>query len=461
MRKEKDSLGEIEIDPQNYWGSQTERSIKHFAIGEEKVPLELIYALAQVKKAAAIANFKLNLLSKDKKDLIQEISDEILHKKHDAHFPLSVWQTGSSTPTNMNVNEVIANLASKKMGLPIGLKDPLHPNDDVNMSQSTNDTVPSAMNISVYLLVKTKLLPSLNALKDGFSQKSEEFKDVIKVGRTHLMDAVPMTLGQEFSAFYSSINEAIKSLENAISRLLFLPLGGTVLGTGINTSKDFSKIAVEEIAKMTKSSFVPSENRFEDIAFCNPMVLVSSALKQFATIFIKIATDITILSSGPRCSISELILPANEPGSSIMPGKVNPTQLEAMKMASMQVMGNDLTVGLAASSGNLQINVFKTVIIYNLIQSINLLSDMSKSFLNYCLKDIKPNFENIQKNLDRNLMIATVLNQKIGYDKAAKIVQKAYAENKTIKQAVLELGYIDEGDFDEIINLKKMVNPHE
>jgi fumarate hydratase, class II len=461
MRKEEDSLGQISVEKDKLWGASTQRTLNNFSVGKEKMPIEIIYAFAMIKKAAAVANFKLKVLSKEKCNLIVSAADEILLGKYDDHFPLKIWQTGSGTATNMNVNEVICNIASLKAKKSLGSKDPVHPNDDVNMGQSSNDTFPSAMHIATLLLVKKKLLPALEAFKAGFDEKAEEFKDIIKVGRTHLMDAVPITLGQEFKAFSSSISEAIENIKYSLNKLYKLPLGATAVGTGVNTHKDFATLAILEIGKMTSEKFYQAENLFQPLAFSDGICNMSSSLKQLGISLIKIANDLSLLSSGPRCGIGEIILPAIEPGSSIMPGKINPSQCESLKMVAMQVVSNDTVISLANASGFLQLNVAKPVKIYSLIQSIELLTDMTKSFLMHCLKGIKPNLSKIQENLDKNLMLATILNKAIGYEKAAQIVFKAFNENKTLKQAAIELKLLDEKSFDEIVNPKKMLKPYE
>lgn len=461
MRKEKDSLGQVLVDEDKLWGASTQRTLNNFTIGKEKTPMEIIYAFAMIKKAAAIANSKLKILSKEKCDLIVSSADEILMGKYDDQFPLKIWQTGSGTPTNMNVNEVICNIACLKTKKQLGSKDPLNPNDDVNMGQSSNDTFPAAMHIATLLLVKKKLLPALEDFKKGFDDKAEEFKDIIKVGRTHLMDAVPMTLGQEFKAYSASINEALENIKFSINKLYKLPLGATAVGTGVNTHKNFASLAISEIAKMTNEKFLQADNLFHSLAFFDGICNMSSSLKQLGISLLKIANDISLLSSGPRCGIGEIILPAIEPGSSIMPGKINPSMCESLKMVAMQVIANDTMISLANSAGVFQLNVAKTVSIYNLIQSIELLSDMSSSFLNHCLKGIKPNLARIKENLDKNLMLATILNKEIGYEKASKIVFKAYEENKTLKQAAIELNLLNEKTFDEIVNPIKMLKPCE
>lgn len=461
MRKEKDCLGEILVDEDKLWGASTQRTLNNFDIGEEKTPLEIIYAFAMIKKAAAIANNKLKLLSKSKCDYLVSAADDILSGKYDDHFPLKIWQTGSGTPTNMNINEVMCNIASLKAKKLLTREDPIHPNDDVNMGQSSNDTFPAAMHIAALMLVKQKLLPALEEIKAGFDDKAQEFKDIIKVGRTHLMDAVPITLGQEFKAFSSSVWEAIENIKFSLTKLYKLPLGATAVGTGVNAHKDFARIAIFEIAKMTNENFCQAGNLFQPLAFSDGICHMSSSLKQLGVSFLKIANDLSLLSSGPRCGIGEITLPAVEPGSSIMPGKINPSQCESLKMVAMQVIANDNMITLANAAGVLQLNVAKTVMIYNLIQSIKLLTDMTGSFLNNCLKGIKPNLARIQEHLDKNLMLATILNKDIGYEKASKIVFKAFEENKTLKQAALELKLLDEKTFDEIVNPKKMLRPYE
>ncbi|MFA6118668.1 MAG: class II fumarate hydratase [Parachlamydiales bacterium] len=461
MRRERDSLGEVLVEEEKFWGASTQRALNNFYIGNEKIPLEIIYALAIIKKASAIANYKLNQLAKEKKDLIVFAADEILAKKYDEHFPLHIWQTGSGTSTNMNVNEVICNIASFKLNKILGSKDPIHPNDDVNMSQSTNDTFPSALNISAYLLIKNRLLDSLEQLKTGFDEKVIEFNEIIKVGRTHLMDAIPMTLGQEFSAFSSTVSEGIENIKSSLEKLAFLPLGATAVGTGLNTHKKFSKVVIEEISSLTKEKFHKADNFFHSLSFADPVCSMSSALKNLASSLFKIANDLSLLSSGPRCGIGEIILPPIEPGSSIMPGKINPSMCEAMKMVSMQVVSNDSMISSSNSLGNFQLNVFRPLQGYALIQSVNLLADMSDMFLKHCLKGLKANLIKIKEHLDKNLMVATVLNKSIGYENASKIVLKAYQEDITLKQAAKELNLVDEKKFDEIVNLKNLLSPHD
>lgn len=457
-RIEKDSLGDVRVPEDRYYGAQTERSRENFRIGSAKMPIEVIHALAIIKKASAIVNAELELLPQDKKELIVRASDEVISGKLDDHFPLSVWQTGSGTQTNMNVNEVISNKAIESVGGTLGSKTPIHPNDHVNMSMSSNDAFPSAMHIAAVLLIRKQLLPNLQTLYKGLKDKAEEFKDIIKVGRTHMMDAVPMTLGQEFSGYAAQVQYSIKAVEHVLEPLSELALGGTAIGTGLNAHPKFGAMVAAEISKITGYSFTSAQNKFQAISSKNEMVETSSALKLIATDFLKIANDIRMSASGPRCGIGELILPSNEPGSSIMPGKVNPTQCEAMTMVSIQVMGNDASITFAASQGHFQLNAYMPLIIYNLIQSIHLLADVSVSFYKKCLKDIKPNTKRIKENLDRSLMLATALNREIGYDKAAQIVKKAYNEDITLKQAAKELGFLTPEHFDAIIDPKKMID---
>ncbi len=459
-RVERDSLGEIKVPSDKYYGAQTERSKENFSIGGEKMPVEVIHALALIKKAAAIVNCSLELLPKDKRDLIVKAADEVIGGKWDDHFPLVIWQTGSGTQTNMNVNEVISNRAIELAKGVVGSKDPIHPNDHVNMSQSTNDTFPSAMHLAACLLIHKKLLPHLQILYKGLKDKSEEFKEIIKTGRTHLMDAAPLTFGQEFSGYAAQIQYGIKAVERAIEPLSELAIGGTAVGTGLNAHPKYASSMIEEINKLTAFEFSSAPNKFQALSSKDAILEMSGALRLIAADFMKIAADISWSSSGPRCGIAELLLPANEPGSSIMPGKVNPTQCEAMAMVAIQVMGNDCKIGFAGSQGNFQLNVYMPLIIYNLLQSIHLLSDVALSFYKKCLKDIKPNRKRIKENLERSLMLATALNREIGYDEASKIVKKAYEDDLTLKEAALELGHISEKRFDEIVDPKKMIGPH-
>lgn len=461
-RIEKDSLGEIKVASDKYWGAQTERSLENFKIGKNalnRMPIELIHAYAIIKKAAAIVNCELGLLDEEKMKIISEVSDELFNHKLDDHFPLVVWQTGSGTQTHMNVNEVISNRAIEKLGGQMGSKDPIHPNDHVNMSQSSNDTFPTAMHIAAYMKIEKELLPSLLHFKEAMKQKAEEFKEIIKTGRTHLMDAAPLTLGQEFSGYHSQIEHGITALKNTLPHLSELALGGTAVGTGLNSHPEFAEKAASEIAKETTFPFITAQNKFEAIATNDSFVSVSGALKQLASALTKIVNDIRWLSSGPRCSIGEITLPANEPGSSIMPGKVNPTQCEAMMMVCAQVIGNDTSLVIANGHSNFEVNSNRPVMAYNLLQSIELLGDGARSFTDKCLKGIVPNLEVIEGYVERSLMLATALNREIGYDKASQIVKKAHAENKSLKEAALELKILSEEEFNKIVDPKKMIQP--
>ncbi len=458
VRIEKDSLGEVKVPADKYWGAQTERSRNNFVIGKETMPIEVIRALAIVKKAAAIVNAELGLLPKEKAEIIGKVADEIVAGKLDAHFPLIVWQTGSGTQTNMNVNEVISNRAIELMGGVLGSKEPIHPNDDVNRSQSSNDAFPTAMHIAATLDIRNDLLPHLKLLHKGLSEKSKEFMKVVKVGRTHLMDATPVTLGQEFSGYAMQIEKGIEAIESALIHLSEIALGGTAVGTGINAPPQYAKRVAEVISTITKVPFISAKNKFESLACNDAVVEMSGALKRVACSMLKIATDIAWMGSGPSCGIGELLLPANEPGSSIMPGKVNPTQCESMAMVAVQVYGNDLAISMAGSQGNFELNVYKPVMIYNLIRSIRLISDVVVNFHDKCLQGITPNHARIKAHLDRLLMLATALNPLIGYDKASKIVMTAHHENLSLKEAALKLGYLTEKEFDEAIDPGKMVN---
>ncbi len=456
-RKETDSLGVVEVPIDKYWGAQTQRSIENFPIGTEKMPIELIHALGLVKKAAALVNCDLKLLTREKKDLIVKVCDELLKGKLDDHFDLVIWQTGSGTQTNMNVNEVISNRAIEMAKGVMGSKKPIHPNDDVNMSQSSNDVFPTAMHIATVQAVQASLIPHLKLLLKGFQKKAKEFDSIVKVGRTHLMDATPLTLGQEFSGYAAQIQNGIETVETALAPVLKLAIGGTAVGTGLNAPKGYDKKVAAKIAELTGYPFETAPNKFEALSSNDALVSFSGALRTIACSFMKIANDIRWLASGPRAGLGELILPENEPGSSIMPGKVNPTQSESMTMVAVQVMGNDTTIGIAGSMGNFELNVFKPVIIYNLLQSIRLLSDVAKNFHDKCLVGIKANKARIKELLDHSLMLATALTPVIGYDKTAKIVQKAHHENISLKEAALKLKLLSEKEFDKIVDPSKMV----
>lgn len=451
-------MGEIAVPEALYYGAQTERSRQNFQIGGERMPKEVIDAIVEVKKAAALANLKLQAISQEKAHLIVEAADMLLKGDYSDNFPLKVWQTGSGTQTNMNVNEVIANLAIEKAGGKKGSKDPIHPNDDVNRSQSSNDVFPTAMHLAAIKALRRKLLPALHHFSQALHEKAKAFEKIIKVGRTHLMDATPLTLGQEFSGYAAQIDRAIEAIESTLPHLYEIALGGTAVGTGLNAPEGFDITAAAILAKMTGEPIVTATNKFEALASNDTMVAVSGALKLTACAFMKISNDIRLMGSGPRSGIGELSLPANEPGSSIMPGKVNPTQAEAMTQVAVQVMGNDATVGFSASLGNFELNVFKPVIIYNVLQSINLLADTAQSFTDKCLIGLSANEKKIQEHLSRSLMLATSLNREIGYDKAAEIVKKAWAEDKSLKEAALELKLLSEEEFETIVDPKKMIN---
>jgi fumarate hydratase, class II len=458
-RIEKDTMGEVKVPSERYWGAQTERSRNNFKIGPEgSMPIEVIHAYAVVKKAAAQTNADLGMLDSEKSVLISSVCDEIKNGLWDSEFPLVIWQTGSGTQTNMNVNEVIANRGHVIKGGK--LTDPekiLSPNDDVNKSQSSNDTFPTAMHIAAYTSSVNKLVPALREMENILSLKSSEYDEIIKTGRTHFMDATPLTLGQEFSAYKHQVNQAIASIERSLLGVSELALGGTAVGTGLNAPDGFAVLAAKKIAEITGLPFVTAPNKFEALASHEALVELSSALKRTAIALMKIANDIRMLSSGPRSGIGELIIPDNEPGSSIMPGKVNPTQPEALSMVCARVIGNDLTVSLAASNGHFQLNVFKPVLIASILESINLLADASTSFTKNCLQGIKANEVTIAKHLENSLMLVTALNPHIGYYKSAEIAQLAHRENLTLRQAAVRSGYLSEDEFDQWVDPRKMV----
>ena len=436
-RIETDSMGEIQVPENRYYGAQTARSLIHFDIGIETMPREIIRSMGILKKASALVNANLGLLTEDKKNLIIKSSDEVIAGKLDDHFPLSVWQTGSGTQSNMNTNEVIANRAIEIAGGKLGSKNPIHPNDDVNMGQSSNDTFPTAMHIAAVERVNEHLLPELTRLHDAIVKKCAEFKEIIKIGRTHLMDATPLTLEQEFSGYAHQLSNGIDRINGCIPRLSQIALGGTAVGTGLNSHRDFAVKVAKKISELTRRNFITAPNKFESLAAHDAVVEASGVMKTLACSLMKIANDIRWLGSGPRCGIGELILPANEPGSSIMPGKVNPTQSEAMTMVAAQVIGNDTTIAIGGSSGNFELNVFKPVMIYNLLQSIRLLGDSCRSFNQHCIAGIEPNKSQIEAHLKNSLMLVTALNPHIGYDNAAKVAKKAYQENTTLKEAAM------------------------
>lgn len=459
-RIETDSMGEVKVPADKYYGAQTARSLKNFKIGGERFPRELIRALGILKKAAALSNKELGLLASEKADLIIQAADEVIEGKLDEHFPLVVWQTGSGTQTNMNSNEVIANRAIELAGGKMGSKDPIHPNDDVNKAQSSNDTFPTAMHISAVEEIHRRLIPMVTKLRDALDEKSKEFENIIKIGRTHLMDAVPLTLGQEFSGYAQQLTNGLERISSALPRLSQLALGGTAVGTGLNTHKDFAELAAKKISEISGQKFESAPNKFESLAAHDAVVEASGVMKTLAASLMKIANDVRWLGSGPRCGIGEIILPANEPGSSIMPGKVNPTQPEAMTMVCTQVMGNDTTVNFAGASGNFELNVYKPVMIYNLMQSIRLIADSCESFTDNCVVGIKANKDAIEKHLENSLMLVTALNPHIGYDKAAKVAKKAYEENKTLKEAADDLDILSPDEFDKLVKPENMVGPN-
>lgn len=456
-RIEYDTLGEVQVPADKLWGAQTQRSLQNFRIGGHRMPREVIYALAIAKKAAALVNAELGVLPAEKAQLIAEACDEILAGQLDEHFPLVVWQTGSGTQTNMNVNEVIANRANQKLGQPPGSKKPIHPNDDVNRSQSSNDVFPTAMHIAAYTAVVEKLLPALEKLQRALEEKAKAFHEIIKVGRTHLMDAVPMRLGQEFSGYAQQVGDSRRDIERVLPQVAELALGGTAVGTGLNAPAGFAEKVAQKIAELTGYPFVSAPNKFAALASHDALVALSGALRRTAVALMKIANDIRLLGSGPRAGLAELNLPENEPGSSIMPGKVNPTQSEAMTMVCCQVIGNDTAITCGAFQGHLELNVFKPLIIHNVLESIRLLSDACHSFTDNCVVGIEPNLPMIQRHLERSLMLVTALNPVIGYEKAAKIAQKAHREDKTLREAATELGYLTAEEFDQYIRPEKMV----
>ena len=459
FRIEKDTIGEVKVPNDKYWGAQTERSRNNFKIGAPaSMPIEIIHAFAYLKKAAAITNCKLNVLSEDKMKLISLVCDEIINGDHDDQFPLVVWQTGSGTQSNMNVNEVIANRAHVISGNQLGEGDRiLSPNDDVNKSQSSNDTFPTGMHIACYKLIVEKTIPALEKLRNTLNNKSEELKDVVKIGRTHLVDATPLTLGQEFSGYVSQLDHGLKALNNTLKHLSELALGGTAVGTGLNTPNGYSEMVAEIIADLTRQPFVSAENKFEALAAHDAIVETHGALKQIAVSLNKIANDIRLMASGPRSGIGELIIPANEPGSSIMPGKVNPTQAEAITMVCAQIMGNDVAVTIGGTQGHYELNVFKPMMAYNLIESARLLADACISFNDNCAVGIAPNNKRIDELVNNSLMLVTALNTKIGYYKAAEIANKAHENGTTLKEEAINLGYVKEEDYDEWVNPKNVI----
>lgn len=456
-RVESDSMGKIEVESTKYWGAQTQRSLQNFKIGGERFPREMIRAFGILKKACALTNQDLGILDADKTKNIVKAADEVIEGKLDAHFPLVVWQTGSGTQTNMNANEVISNRAIEMMGGEMGSKKPIHPNDDVNKSQSSNDSFPTAMHIAACEQLSLKLIPALKVLHKALDQKAHEFKNIIKVGRTHLQDATPVTLGQEFSGYAMQIENGINRVNQVQKALFELAQGGTAVGTGLNAPDGFAEKVAKKIAELTGLPFVTAPNKFEALATHDALVFASGAMKTLAASFMKIANDIRWLSSGPRCGLNEIFIPENEPGSSIMPGKVNPTQSEAMTMVCCQVIGNDAAIGIAGTQGNFELNVFKPVIIFNFLQSVKLLSDAAVNFVEHCVSGIEANEARLKEYVDKSLMLVTALNPHIGYDNAAKIAKKAHADGTTLKQAALELKLLDEKTFDKIMKPEEMV----
>jgi fumarate hydratase, class II len=456
-RIETDSMGEVKVPAGKYWGAQTQRSIDNFKIGEDKFPREMIRALGILKKAAAMTNQELGVLPLPQAELIIRAADEVIEGKLDSHFPLVVWQTGSGTQTNMNANEVISNRAIESAGGVMGSKKPVHPNDDVNKGQSSNDTFPTAMHIAAVEEIHRRLVPMVKKLRDALQKKETEFKGIIKIGRTHLMDATPLTLGQEISGYVQQLSNALERIEAALPHLYELALGATAVGTGLNTHPQFAVNAAQKIAQITGKPFKTARNKFEALACHDAMVNLSGVLNTLAGSLMKIANDIRWLGSGPRSGIGELHLPENEPGSSIMPGKVNPTQCEAMTMVCVQVFGNNTAVSAAGSGGNFELNVYKPVIIFNILNSIRLLSDACESFTDHCVVGIEANRLNIKKHLDNSLMLVTALNPHIGYDNAAKVAKKAYAENITLKEAAIVLGLVTAEKFDSWVRPQDMI----
>ncbi len=456
-RIEKDTMGEIQVPANKYWGAQTQRSKENFKIGDGKMPIEIIKAFGYLKKAAAATNLELEVLSEEKANLIMQVCDEVIEGKLDDQFPLVVWQTGSGTQSNMNVNEVVANRAHVIEGNKLGEgKKLIHPNDDVNKSQSSNDTFPTAMHIAAYKMLTEVTIPGVMDLRDTLKEKAESNMDVVKIGRTHWMDATPLTLGQEFSGYVSQLDHGLKALVNTLDHLTELALGGTAVGTGINTPEGYSELVARHIARFTDLPFITGPNKFEGLAAHDAIVETHGALKTLAVSLMKIGNDIRMLASGPRCGIGEISIPANEPGSSIMPGKVNPTQAEALTMACAQVMGNDVAINIGGSNGHFQLNVFKPMMISNFLESARLIGDACSSFNANCAVGIEPNQERIIQNLNNSLMLVTALNTHIGYEKAAEIAKKAHKEGTTLKEAALGLGYLSSDEFDSWVDPAKM-----
>ncbi|MBT1882113.1 class II fumarate hydratase [Enterobacter mori] len=457
VRHEKDSMGAIDVPADKLWGAQTQRSLEHFRISTEKMPVSLIQALALTKRAAAKVNQDLGLLAADKATAIIDAADEVLAGKHPDEFPLAIWQTGSGTQSNMNMNEVLANRASELLGGVRGMERKVHPNDDVNKSQSSNDVFPTAMHVAAVIAIREQLIPQLNVLKTTLNEKAQAFRDIVKIGRTHLQDATPLTLGQEISGWVAMLEHNLKHIDHSLPHLAELALGGTAVGTGLNTHPEYAVRVAEELASITGQPFVTAPNKFEALATCDALVHTHGALKGLAASLMKIANDVRWLASGPRCGIGEISIPENEPGSSIMPGKVNPTQCEAMTMLCCQVLGNDVAVNLGGASGNFELNVYRPMVIHNVLQSIRLLADGMESFNEHCAVGIEPNRERISQLLNESLMLVTALNTHIGYDKAAEIAKKAHKVGLTLKASALALGYLTEAEFDAWVRPEAMV----
>ena len=461
VRQEFDSFGPIEVESNKYWGAQTQRSLENFKIGHEKMPKQLIHALGILKKAAAVTNMELGMLDSKLGKAIVDAAEEVIAGKLNDHFPLVVWQTGSGTQTNMNINEVLSNRAIEILGGKLGSKTPVHPNDHVNLGQSSNDTFPTAMHIAAVMEICNNLIPSLQYLRDGINKKSKEFKNIIKIGRTHLQDATPLTLGQEFSGYVTQLDFGIARIKSCLKHLYYVAQGGTAVGTGLNSKKEFAKKFANNLAIITHKPFLTAPNKFEALASNDAMVEASGALNVIAVSLMKIANDLRLLGSGPRCGFGEISLPENEPGSSIMPGKVNPTQCEALTMVCTQVMGNNVAISIAGSNGHFELNVFKPVMIHNLLQSIYLLSDASRSFTDHCVNGIVANKARIKKLLDDSLMLVTALNPHIGYDNSAKIAKKAHKEGTSLKEAAIALKLLTNDQFDQWVKPIDMIKPKE
>jgi fumarate hydratase class II len=459
-RVETDSMGEVEVADDRYWGAQTQRSLEHFAIGDDRIPVEVVRALGVLKKAAALANAELGELDDRRAGWIVAAAEEVIRGDLDDHFPLRVWQTGSGTQTNMNANEVIANRAIELAGGALGSKDPVHPNDHVNRSQSSNDAFPTAMHVAAAELMERRLKPAVRALRDALAERQRAFDDIVKIGRTHLQDAVPLTLGQEFSGYVSQLDADLARIDAALPDLYELAIGGTAVGTGLNAPPGFAAACAAHIARATELPFVPAPNKFAALAAHDALVAASGALRTLACSLVKIANDIRWAGSGPRCGLGELRLPANEPGSSIMPGKVNPTQCEALTMVAVQVMGNDVAIGIAGSQGNFELNVYKPVMIFNLIQSLRLLSDACHTFRVFLVEGLEANRDHLAHTVARSLMLVTALSPALGYDRAAEIAHKAAAEGTTLRDACLALGYLGAEEFDAIVAPGRMARPH-